>query len=60
MHFFLNAMIKSYLYSIFSDSKVNMSVDRGICQHDIDEDGDPVESTEDEKKKNFVSINKEF
>ena len=53
-------MIKSYLYSIFSDSKVNMSVDRGICQHDIDEDGDPVESTEDEKKKNFVSINKEF
>jgi len=35
---------------------VNMSVDRGICQHDIDEDGDPVESTEDEKKKNFIEF----
>ena len=38
-----------------------MLVDRGVSEEDTAEDGDPVESTDDEKKKkNFVSINQEF
>ena len=52
---------KNNLFSIFSDEEVNMLVDRGVSEEDTAEDGDPVESTDDEKKKkNFVSINQEF
>ena len=59
--FLPHAVRKNNLFSIFSDEEVNMLVDRGVSEEDTAEDGDPVESTDDEKKKkNFVSINQEF